>query len=595
MCKRLAWCVAFVWMVTAGFFQVSHPAWSTAPFAFPGAMANPGSLPFHGAVRFVENLGQFDATVRFRGQTRGGVVYLREQDMIFSFLVPQAAESQWALIPLRFVDSNACEIIGETRLPQVSNYFIGNEPGRWRTNVPHFESVLYRDLYPGIDLHVRITAERFEYDAIVWPGADLAQVEIQFPLGGQARIAPDGAMLVETAHGEFRQDAPVVYQNRNGVRIAFPARYELRGADRFGFRVDAGWDPLRPLVVDPIVSYATFVGGDATEYGISRGQPNVSLLSNGDCVFSGSTASAAGFDAPSGGPAGYQPSLTGVSSAFVVVFTPAAGLLDGGVRAFTYLGGTNGVAPVSSGAYATAIGDDDSITISGTTSASDFPSVRALQTWSVTSEDLGFLAKLSPDLTTLVYSTYFGGLQTSCMPVKLHEGRVYVAGHTRSGPAEGLPFRVAPGSPLVVDGFTYDLVSPNSTVFKGFFSVLDESPDPTQVALSVHYTTLFGGNQLPPMGSSGLTIVYGMDVSETGDVYVVGSTNLVDFETKPFDAWDTSRAPDILFGEGYIARFHCSATITFELSDNYFCVPHNRRRPSLTWPLPKDWGEGCRD
>lgn len=528
------------------------------------------------AVRFVENQGQFADGVMFRGECQSGTVFLREDDMLFVFPAPSAEGPRWSTVPMRFVDRSASlRVEGEALLPQVSNFFLGNDPSRWRSRVPHFDSVLYRGLYPGVDLRMRLAGERFQYDVIVQPGADLGQVEFGFPLGSNLRLSPDGALLLDTEHGLFRQDSPVVYQEILGVRVSVPAAFEQRGADSFGFCTSGPWDRSRPLIVDPVVSYSTYVGGTQDERGMYNGRPNFALLPNGDCVLSGGTDSAVGFHAPASGPMAYQEDFPGSTSAFLVVFTPQFGLAEGGVRSFTYLGGasqysSSGTPPpcTGSGAYDTKVGADGSIYVSGSTSCSDFPTHRALQTAPTGPFESGFLTKLTDDLTTIVFSTYFGGpCDSSCMPLSLHDGKIYVAGHTSCDFQDGFPFRTSdPGNPLTPGGYTYDYQSAGR---KGYLSVLTENLE-APVALTVHYTTLIGGDDgafdhaepcTPPLpGVNVLPLfpmshVYGMAV-EDGLVYLAGATNCCDFPIKPADAWRSTLAPATNFAEGFIVKIN---------------------------------------
>ena len=195
---------------------------------------------------------------------------------------------------------------GLDRLPGKSNYYIGNDPGKWRRDVPHFARVRFDDVYPGIDV-VYYDARRergggparqLEYDFIVEPGADPRRIELQFQGTEEISLEPDGGLRLRTASGEVRQERPVVYQEIAHARSPVEGRYVRSGAVGVAFEVGP-YDRSRPLVVDPKVEYSTYLGGsgDDQAFGIAVGP-------DGSVYVVGWTESA-------DFPAGSSPALTG--------------------------------------------------------------------------------------------------------------------------------------------------------------------------------------------------------------------------------------------------------------------------------------------
>jgi len=154
-------------------------------------------------------------------------------------------------------------------LPGKSNYFRGNDPKKWHTDVPTYAKVKYEGIYPGVDLVYYGNQRQLEYDFIVAPGADPRR--IQFDVRGANRIRRDehGDLVLKMGEDEIRWHKPIVYQEKDGARRLVAARYDITDAMRVGFKV-AEYDARRPLYIDPLI-YSTFLGrsGDDIGHGIA--------------------------------------------------------------------------------------------------------------------------------------------------------------------------------------------------------------------------------------------------------------------------------------------------------------------------------------
>ena len=147
------------------------------------------------------------------------------------------------------------------RLPGVANYLLGRDQRRWRTGVPTYREVVYRRVWPGIDVALYGATTRPEYDLRVAAGADPRAARLAFA-GGRVRIARDGSLRV----GPLRQLAPTAYQWRRGRRVAVASRYVRHADGTIGVRVGR-YDRRRALVIDPVLAYSTYLGGSGTEQG----------------------------------------------------------------------------------------------------------------------------------------------------------------------------------------------------------------------------------------------------------------------------------------------------------------------------------------
>ena len=157
----------------------------------------------------------------------------------------------------------AAKVTGMDELAGTSNYFIGNDPAKWRTGVPTYAKVKYEGIYSGIDLVYYGNQRQLEYDFIVAPGADPHR--ISFDVRGAKRIRRDGAwrFSFEDERREIRWHKPVVYQEKDGKRQEIAAHYAITEKNRVGFEL-AKYDTSKPLYIDPLI-YSTYLGGSTQD------------------------------------------------------------------------------------------------------------------------------------------------------------------------------------------------------------------------------------------------------------------------------------------------------------------------------------------
>jgi hypothetical protein len=418
-----------------------------------------GKIPLH----FIPNHGQVDSRVHYYVQGKDKTVYFTPEGLTFVLsalsdkgdrldspgLVPDKPATnrpseRWA-VKLDFVDANPeVKPEGMEETGAVISYFKG-KPKEWKTGLPAYSKIVYKGLWPGVDLVYQGTIDRMKYEFIVHPGADPSQIRLSYRGAESVRLSEEGRLAVETPVGRLEDEVPVAWQEDEGTKTEVPVAYVLETFEEgkvpyhsmmlgdalvneeaapdsqvhvFGFEVGE-YDRSLPLVLDPaLLLYCGYIGGVGEDYG--RG---IAVDSSGNAYVTGSTSSTeATFPVLSG------PVLThnGLYDAFVAKVNPSGtALLYCG-----YIGGVdedhgNGIAVDSSGiAYITGATRSTEVT---------FPLLYGPDLTHNGLNDV-FVAKVNPSGTTLLYCGYIGGSDydsSSGITVDI-SGNAYIAGGTLS-------------------------------------------------------------------------------------------------------------------------------------------------------------------
>jgi hypothetical protein len=283
----------------------------------------------------------------------------------------------------------AAKVTGQDELSGTSNYFIGNDPAKWRTKVPTYAKVKYEGIYPGIDLVYYGHQRELEYDFVLQPGANPQAIRLSIAGVKQLRIE-HGDLVLRSAGGEVRLRRPYTYQEVNGTRREIHGGYAMNSKNEVGFRL-ASYDRTRPLVIDPVLAYSTYLGGSADESSLG-----IAVDSAGNAYVAGGTTSS---DFPTT-PGAYQTTCAPCGVAFVTKLNA-----DGSTLVYsTYLGGSNG----GGSASGIAVDATGNAYVTGSTNSTDFPLVNPIQSTIGGGID-AFVTKINAAGSALVYSTYLGG------------------------------------------------------------------------------------------------------------------------------------------------------------------------------------------
>jgi hypothetical protein len=467
--------------------------------AFPAAY---GRLP----LAFEANRGQTDPSVNFLARGEGYALFLTPNEAVVKL---QDGATGSDVIRLQLVGAEpAPPASGRDPLPGTSNYLVGADPNRWRTGIANYAGVEYRGVYPGIDLVYHGNQGQLEYDFDVAPGADPGAIRLRVEGASSLALDPQGNLVLHAAGGDLVQHAPVVYQDVGGVRRPVAGRFVLEGGDQVGFALGA-YDKRLPLVIDPTLSYSTFLDGTAFE-----NSGAIAVDRNGNAYVVGNTTSP---DFPTT-PGALQTTLKSsgnLSDAFVAKLNA-----DGTALVYsTYLGGSQ-----SDGASGIAVDSDGDAYVTGGSTSKDFPTTTGAFQTTLYGLAAAFVAKLNASGTALVYSTYLGGTNenefdgASAIAVD-GSGSAYVTGVAGSGfPTTPDAFQTHIGDPLHPDAYVTKL-NPGGT--------------------GLVYSTFLGGSSSD--GGSSIAL------DGTGDAFVTGFTISPDFPTTPGSFQGTLRGRQSAF------------------------------------------------
>lgn len=438
-------------------------------------------------------------------------------------------------------------IEAEEILSGLTNYFVGTAQ-HWRTDVTAFGRIRIRDVYPGIDLVFHGSDGRLEYDFVVSPHADANAIRLAVDGHRDLRVGVDGDLSVLTSAGEIRWKQPEVYQEFAGKRSPVEGRFVLAGAGTVQFQV-GDYDRNRTLVIDPVLSYATYLGGakaDAVRGIAVDGSGNVYIAGVSDSV---NLPTASAFQPNFGGQTA---NIFPAGDGFVAKFSPTGSLLY-----LTYIGGSQ-----DDGVSAIAVDSAGDVYITGATTSVDFPTKNPYQKSMAGIGGLGsflrtgdaFVAKINPTGNELLYSTYLGGSQDDIgFGIAIDSsGDAYVAGATLSSNfpvtqgvvrpqfsgAGGEPIKPCCNAPIWDPG-------------DAFVAKLD--PTGSQLLFSTF------------LGGSLDDVAYAVALDSSNNVYVSGCTLSQDFPTTTGALQRIYMGVDSQnlwqnFGDGFVTKLNSTAT-----------------------------------
>ena len=473
-----------------------------------GATANPSVAEAYGKLplSFEKNEGQTDAKVKYLARGQGYGLFLTSTEAVLALpgarckdtgtatkaelrprQLPAPCTAHQAVVRLQLLGADpGAQISGMDPLPGRSNYFIGNDRSRWRTDVPNYSKVKYENVYRGIDLLYYGNQRQLEFDLVVAPGADPSQVRFKLAGANKLQLDADGNLVVRVAGGDVRLHKPVVYQPTANGKKPIAANYVLGRRREVSLEI-ASYDANQPLVVDPVLQYSTFIGGSSLDLPAS-----IAVDQSGNAYITGITFSV---DFPTSSP------LQSSGGIFVSKLNPSGSALVYSTYFGTIGFASPGFGTAQEGIGGIALDSSGNVYLTGIGLGPSFPVVNQIagacdancQSGSV---DATFISKINAAGSAIVYSSLVGGSIGNAVAVD-SLGNAYVAGQTTSAadfPAVNA-FQPAAGG------------SSNTNAF--LFKV-----NPAGSALV--YSTFLGGSSFDE--------ATGVAVDSSGNVYVAGDT-----------------------------------------------------------------------
>ena len=468
-------------------------------------VAGYGSVPPH----FEANAGQVDERVKFLSRGNGYSLFLTSDKAVLALQKPHTAgeDAKPDFLRMKLEGSNpASEITGEKLLEGKTNYITGNDPAKWKTDIPSFERVRYSNVYEGVDVVYYGSGQQLEYDLVLTPNASPDKIKLKFDGAEGLAISENGDLVFKYDENELRQLKPVAYQEFDGQRKEVAANYVISNSkseisdlkseisnpesqisdSTVGF-VIGEYDHSRPLIIDPVLSYSTYLGGGADTFGTS-----IAVDSSGSAYVTGNTNA---LDFPLAGS--FQQTNNGGTAGFVTKLNPAG-------TAFvysTYLGGNSRVFPSSIKVDAAG-----SAYVGGWTLSSNFPTTAgAYRNLPPGGGRPSFITKLSPSGSSLSYSTYFAGVLDLTGLALDSSGNAYVTGYTQDAlfPTTAGAFKTTLGAGITDNAFVTKLNTAGS---------------------SLVYST-FVGARVPIAGANPNDESTAIAVDSSGNAYITGSTS----------------------------------------------------------------------
>ena len=459
---------------------------------------------------FEANLGQTDPRVKFLSRGHGYSLFLTADEAVLrlqptatsrQLSVVRTQNSSSSVIRMRLDGSNsAARVSGAELLPGKSNYFIGNNPSKWHRNIPQFARVNYESVYPGVDLTYYGNQGQLEYDFRVAPGADPSQIALKFD--GASTHIDSGDLVLSTSNGDVRFLAPILYQLDGQAKKPVAGSFRQSADNKIGFQI-GNYDRTRELVIDPSLSYFTYLGGSGNESNVKVG---IDTASN---IYLAGTTTSLDF------PGANNLFQGGATDLFVAKLNPAIPPPVSELIYATYIGGAG-----EDDLASLAVDAGGLAYLAGITTSTNFPTAgNAFQTAPASLGTHGFVTKLdSAGVPT--YSTYLSGTSGGAPTLDLitglaidARGDAFVTGTTTSTDS------AAAGFPATANGFQN---APFPGVITEFFaSKINTLALPP--ASSMLYSTYFGG-QAPtdPQITGG-----GIAVDNGGNMYITGATDFI--------------------------------------------------------------------
>ncbi|MFT7344268.1 MAG: gliding motility-associated-like protein [Lentimonas sp.] len=380
----------------------------------------------------IENKGQWNDDVLFKASMSGGNVWLQKKKMVYHLINygkhqdhhgfheegQDSIQVKQHVIHANFVGvQKATEIVKSKPSIDYFNYFLGNSPDQWASDVKGFQEVRMTEIYSGIDLQYHQEKGQLKYEFVVQPNASPKQISIEFVGQDKIKIDRGGRLILYTEIGQVIEENPFAYQIINGKIIEVKCDFLLEN-NLLTFSLGQ-YDVRKELVIDPTLVFATYSGSTSNNFGMTATYGHDGSAYAGGTIFGNRypIPDSSVFDPNSNFTV--QAGSNGITDIVISKYSA-----DGTTMIWsTYLGGgSNSIGTET--AQSLICDKSDNVYVLGVTSSTNFPVVNAFQSAHGGGQDLNFsstgtnfgtqgtdliISKISDDGKTLMGSTYFGG------------------------------------------------------------------------------------------------------------------------------------------------------------------------------------------
>ena len=481
-------------------------------------------------IRYTENKGQWHQNIRFKAKLSSGFLYVEQSGLKYYLFKPEQIASMHGksmypndelfdahVYQLTFPNANPnLQIKPEMAFSDYENFFIGNDPSKWRNHVKGFQKIVYHEVYNNINVELYSEYQKIKYDFIIKPGGNPEQIRLQYS-GADRLFLKEGKLHIQTSVNEMIEHIPLAYQIIDGEKQEISCEYRFWNDSTLCFVFPNGYDNRFPIVIDPVLVFSTYTGSFADNWGMTAAYDDDGNLYSGGIVADDGSypVSVGAFQVSFGGKAttfGNNSLYWGADMAIVKYNATGTNRIYA-----TYLGGRNNELPTS-----IIVNKKGELWIQGITRSDNFPT-------SATAYDRTFngmynpdgsngdidivISKLSQDCSTLIGSTYIGGSGYDGINAINNPLHFFYADDSRGeiiiDPADNCYIITTTNSAdfPVTQGVVKTSLTGNSDAvickFNFDLSILE-------------WSTYFGGN--------GWDAGYNIELASNGNVYIVGGT-----------------------------------------------------------------------
>lgn len=512
-------------------------------------------------VEFIENKGQWGNWFKYKAVTPGGEVYLEntglryllsdaantaKMDSFHHGLLTEKPTMKFHVYKMTFEGANQQPILtGEKQQKNYYNYFIGNNPEKWKGGIHPYLTMNYNELYKGINMHLSSDGSSLVYEFFVQPGADAAQVKLVFD-GPDKMHLNNGNLVINTSVGQIMEMKPVAFQYINDNKTEVACSYRLKN-NKVTFDFPDGYDHTKQLIIDPTVVFCSFTGSTADNWGFTATYDNAGFFYMGGMVNALAIAGGGSFPVS---PGAYQSTFAGGQGNDAIQFGSDLGIIklspDGKSRIYaTYIGGANNERP-----HSLIVDPAGNLVIAGRTHSTDYPvTPGCYRSTNAGGWDI-IVTTLNATGTGLVGSTFIGGSGDDGLNFDSTE---LFYGHLKYNYGDDAR------SEVQIDnvGNVYVASSTMSTNFPttagALATTLSGMQDGVIFKMNSSLTSLLWSTYLSGIGDDA-GYVLAFNTTQTS-VYVAGGTNSTNFPVTP-GTWRAAYCGDS--ADGYILKFRNS-------------------------------------